>query len=143
VGENKSAGGGKSSPNKWGRNPLGAVFFPVPTELIDSALFSQMGGCEVRRYITLSRIANYFRTVSFSVSLEDLKNVDGISTRSAERVNKKLAKQGLVAIDPGSNPSRYTLMDPKEWKKPILRIRFFGTAARVRVEGTVEAPEWK
>ena len=143
VVENKSAERGKSSLDQRNRNPLGAVYFPVATELVDSGLGRQMGGCELRRYLTLLRIGNSLGSLSSSVSLENLANIDGVSPRSAFRVNGKLAERGLVSIDWQKNPMRYTLMLPEEWIKPPSRVRLVSTASGVRTEERVEAPKWR
>jgi hypothetical protein len=86
---------------------------------------------------------NFLGTLSFSVSLEDLASIDGVSTRSAFRVNAKLAERGLVCIDRRSNPAGYTLMLPDEWRKPPVRVRLVRTASGVKAEERVEAPKWR
>ena len=141
--ENKSPGRGMSNPNQRDRNPLGTVYFPVAIELVDSRLARDMGGCELRRYLTFLRIMSFLGILSFSMSLEELEKVDGVSERSAIRVNAKLVERGLVSIDWQKNPMRYTLMLPREWLKPPSSIRFIPTASGIRTEEKVVAPEWE
>ena len=124
------------------RNPLGVPYFPVPLELIESGLARQMRASELQRYLTLLRIMNYLGKLSFSVGLEVLGNMDGISPRTAFRVNAKLEERGMVQIDRERNPTNYTMMLPSEWKKPIEGIRLTGTAYNVSTSRRLGVPKW-
>jgi DNA-binding transcriptional ArsR family regulator len=93
--------------------------------------------------VTLLRISNYLGKLSFSVGLEWLGTLDGVSPRSAFRVNAKLEERGLVHIERDRNPTRYTLNLLSEWKRPMAGIQLTGNAENVTTKGRrLEVPKW-
>jgi DNA-binding transcriptional ArsR family regulator len=115
----------------------------VPLELIDSGLAREMGASEFQRYIILLRLANFRKTLVVSESLEDLERKDGLSPRSASRINARLEERGLVRIDRNRNPFKYTLLKPSEWKKLGEPWYPTGNFEPAQNREKIEAPPWR
>jgi hypothetical protein len=93
----------------------GETFFAVPTALYDRGLIPNMRPCEVTRYFTLLRFANYRCNREFSATFEDLKRLDGISERAARDAHIKLKERGLIQVNRDTLPFTYTLVSPSSW----------------------------
>jgi hypothetical protein len=86
---------------KRARNPFpDSFFFPVPLRLFDDGVARTMSGAELKRYLTLLRVANFqYGKKSIRLGLDALAMFDGVSPRSAWLVHRKLQERGLITIE--------------------------------------------
>jgi hypothetical protein len=98
------------------RNPFpDEHFFPVPLRLFKGGLVAAMSGSEVKRYLTLLRLANYeYGSRKIKRDLKELGELDGVSNRRAWQVNRKLQERGLVVVE-DTKPITYHLVAPDAW----------------------------
>jgi hypothetical protein len=104
------------------RNPFPAHhFFPVPIRLYDDKWAAWMGFSEFKRYLTLLRLANYsYGSTEIRRGLKELEELDGVSTRSAWRVHRRLQEAGLIRIRK-TRPQTFVLVDPLDWPLPPVK----------------------
>jgi hypothetical protein len=133
---------GDSVTRSSGRNPFpGSYFFPVPIRLWDSGLIRVMWGCELKRYLTFLRLANWgYGRTQIRASCAKLATLDGVSARSAWSVHRRLMERGLICID-NTRPPTYTLVHPDYWadsekSKSAIPNPFFFTS-----QGTLTRPQ--
>jgi len=117
-----------------GRNPFtNERFFFVPLALYDGWL-QLLKPSAIIRYITLCRLSNYYFSRPFSVSLDDLRALDGISERAALAATQKLVEFGLISCSKTTRPFEYQLVPPSLWPEPPMLKPQFNHKQRLAVE---------
>jgi hypothetical protein len=91
-------------------------WFTLPIKLVDCGLTSQLTGAAFKRYVTLSRLGNYYSRNEFQASLDELTRLDGISPRRAHEINAILGEHRMIIVERGKRPYNYVLLVPSEWR---------------------------
>jgi hypothetical protein len=105
------------STRKSLRNPFprGVGFFTVPLAVYEKGLVAQMKPSEALRYFTLCRASNYNYTQPVPISLKRLRQLDGVSERTAWYVHRRLAEWGLILIEKTSPFTYRLVVQPGDW----------------------------
>ena len=126
---NPMSGPLKSAPvRKSLRNPFpsGVGFFFVPLAIYETGLVSQLKPSEALRYFTLCRVTNYNYTKPIRMSLEKLRQLDGLSERVSWDIHRRLQEWGLILIEK-TCPFTYRLVvQPEDWhldRFPLLQTK--------------------
>lgn len=124
---NPLSGAWKSAPSRKSlRNPFpdGVGFFMVPFAIFDTGLVAQMKRSESTRYFTLCRVTNFNYTKPVRISLENLRQLDGVAERTAWHVHRRLHEWGLILIEKTSPFTYRLVVNPKDWhldRFPLLK----------------------
>jgi hypothetical protein len=126
------------------RNPFpDEHFFPVPLRLLDRGLVAAMSGSEVKRYLTLLRLANYeYGSRKIKRDLKELGELDGVSNRRAWQVNRKLQERGLVVVE-DTKPITYHLVLPDNWPEVDNTGVYIHLREGKTTKGTLEHLHWR
>jgi len=116
-----------SAKSKSKRIPFpDSVFLAVPIALVDEGLLREMGGSELKRYLTLLRLANWqYGKNEIKASEEELEKMDRVAPRTSKNIKGWLEGRGLVQIRK-TRPTTYVLISPEFWQpsergKPRIR----------------------
>lgn len=95
------------------------LFVAVPMQVFESGLLRQLNGREIKRFLSLLRVANLQSKMvghKFQATLKDLEKIDGVSQRTAYRATRGLEARGVIWFTSDTKPFTYILNLPSEWR---------------------------